>query len=43
MRQYTTHYDDAPEQFNDGLGKILQNFDLDVKVYWYNECVLFAR
>ena len=43
MRQYTTHYDDAPKQFDNGLGDLLYKLGLDINVHWYNECVLFAR
>lgn len=43
MRQYTTTFDDDPAQFANGLDETLFWLGLDVKVYWYNECVLFAR
>ena len=43
MRQYTTTFDDDPAQFANGLDEMLFSLGLDVKVFWYNECVLFAR
>lgn len=43
MRQYTTHYDDSPAAFDNGLGDMLYRLGLDINVHWYNECVLFAR
>lgn len=43
MRQYTTTFDDDPAQFANGLDEMLFSLGLDVKVFWHNECVLFAR
>ena len=43
MRQYKTHYDDSPDYFDNQLGDVFSKLGLDVSVFWYNECVLFAR
>ena len=44
MRQYRSSLEDLPpSDQNIQLENFLYSLGLDVKVCWYNECVLFAR